>query len=127
MDAEIERYIAEPVQIRSPLMWWKHYEQRFPSLATLARKILCVMGTSVPSERVFSTAGLTVTKRRANLSADAIDEIIFLNKALNSSSSESVTKGQIDIQVKKEPEPDDDVQLPTENENEDLPDLPCLY
>ena len=76
--AEMERYISEPVQIRNPLMWWKHYEQRFPNLSKLARKILCVMGTSVPSERVFSVAGLAVTKTRARLSADVLDETIFL-------------------------------------------------
>ena len=63
-------------------MWWKHYEKGFPNLFKLARKVLCVMGTSVPSERTFSQAGLTVTKTRAKLSLDVVDEVIFLNKSL---------------------------------------------
>ena len=57
LDTEIERFVTEPMQIRSPLMWWKHYEERFPSLVVLARKFLSVIGTSVPSERVCSVAG----------------------------------------------------------------------
>ena len=57
LDAEIERYLVEPVQIRNPLIWWKHYESRFATLYKLARKVLCIMGTSVPSGRAFSQAG----------------------------------------------------------------------
>ena len=32
-----------------PLRWWKGEEGRFPNLACLACKYLCVCGTSVPS------------------------------------------------------------------------------
>lgn len=47
---EMLRYQAEPVLIRNPFEWWRHYAKRFPTLAKLARKFLCIMGTSVPSE-----------------------------------------------------------------------------
>ena len=102
ISAEMERYITEPVQIRNPLMWWKHYEQRFPNLSKLARKILCVMGTSVPSERVFSVAGLAVTKTRARLSADVLDETIFLNKILEDSSKDIEGDCKVEINIKQE-------------------------
>ena len=82
-EEELVRYQAEPVLIRNPLDWWKHYEKTFPTLGRLAKKFLCVMGTSIPSERVFSIAGLTVTSNRAKLDAEVVDEIIFLNKILD--------------------------------------------
>ena len=111
LDAEIDRYIAEPVQIRDPLMWWKHYQYRFPSLAMLARKFLCVMGTSVPSERVFSVAGLTITKTRAKLDANVVDEIII--KQEPEASTSTCERQGLD-------EEDDDY-------DDDYPTLPTLY
>ena len=128
IEAEIERYIAEPVQIRNPLMWWKHYEKKFPNLSKLARKVLCVMGTSVPSERAFSQAGLTVTKTRAKLSPDVVDEFIFLNKSLKNDPDLSVPafkkiKVEQGMDIRTEPELEVD-----ENEDEDEePPLPNLY
>jgi len=40
-----------------PLKWWKNHEHLYPHFAMLAQRYLAVPGTSVPSERVFSTAG----------------------------------------------------------------------
>ena len=37
--------------------WWEHEEQKFPNLKCLARKYLCICGTSVPSERLFLRGG----------------------------------------------------------------------
>ena len=77
---EIEYYIKECVAIPNPLNWWKLNSAKFPSLARLARSYLAMPATEVPSERVFSVAGLTVTKLRATLDPDNVDKIIFLHK-----------------------------------------------
>jgi len=41
---------------------------------------LCIPATSTPSERCFSTAGLTVTEKRANLDPDTIEKLIFIKE-----------------------------------------------
>ncbi|KAJ8341202.1 hypothetical protein SKAU_G00334930 [Synaphobranchus kaupii] len=65
-----------------PLAWWKSNECKYPHIAMMARRYLAVPGTSVPSERVFSTAGDIVTAKRSTLSPDNVDILIFLKKNL---------------------------------------------
>ena len=79
VETEVARYIAEPQRRDGPLKWWKMNGHRFPHLQKLARIFLCRPSTSVPSERLFSAAGLTVTKGRARLDPDTVDWLLFLH------------------------------------------------
>ncbi|KAL3046107.1 hypothetical protein OYC64_004170 [Pagothenia borchgrevinki] len=63
-----------------PLDWWRVNETKYERLAQLARSYLCVPATSVPSERVFSAAGLILNRLRSRLHPDHVDQLIFLNK-----------------------------------------------
>ncbi|XP_041372152.1 E3 SUMO-protein ligase ZBED1-like [Gigantopelta aegis] len=63
-----------------PLVWWKGHQWQFPLLSQLAKKWLCIPATSVPPERVFSTAGDIVTAQRAVLNLEVVDMLIFLKK-----------------------------------------------
>jgi hypothetical protein len=65
------------------LEWWKMDASRFPLLAVTARSLLCVPATSTASERLFSTAGLTVSKLRNSLKPENFDALVFLNKNFN--------------------------------------------
>ena len=82
---ELHDYLTETVRIENPLKWWQINEGRYPKLAKLAKVYLAVPATSVPSERTFSVAGQTVSKLRASLDSESVDQIIFLNKNLKES------------------------------------------
>ena len=68
---------------KKPLDWWKEHGREYPILAKLAMRYLCVPGTSVPSERVFSTAGDIVTAQRSSLTSEHVDQLLFLHKNLH--------------------------------------------
>jgi hypothetical protein len=52
--------------------------QQYPVWASLACDYLSVMATSVSSERAFSAAALTVTKRRNRLKGDIVEALQVL-------------------------------------------------
>ena len=83
---EVDRYLAQKAiatnSTISILDYWKRHSECYPSLASLAKCLLCVPATSVPAEKVFSIAGLTISQQRSSLSPDNADMLIFLQKNL---------------------------------------------
>ena len=80
--AELSNYfqdICPPLHF-DPMTWWKANDSKYPRLAKLANTYLGVPATSVPSERVFSAAGLIVNRLRTRLHPEHVDMLIFLNK-----------------------------------------------
>ena len=52
-----------------------HLAPRYPTWASLARDYLAVMASSVSSECAFSSAGITVSKRRNQLKGDIVEAL----------------------------------------------------
>jgi hypothetical protein len=67
----------------NPLEWWLQREERYPTVAHLVRRFLCIPATSAPSERVFSQAGLTIANARARMLPDLADDLVFLHGAMH--------------------------------------------
>lgn len=63
-----------------PLLWWNVNSHKFPYLSKLAAKVLVVQGTSVASERIFSTAGNIKDEKRNRLDGETVNHLLFLNK-----------------------------------------------
>ena len=80
----LEKYLSIPMldAEEEPLPWWKENEKTFPMLARMARKYLCVCGTSSASEHLFSSSGQLVTHLRSHLNLDKVDMLVFLSKNL---------------------------------------------
>jgi len=54
-------------QSEDPLIWWKLNQHRFHTLSRLAQKYLTMQATSVPAERLFSKAGMIITRKCTTL------------------------------------------------------------
>ena len=80
--AEISRFKAEPSMAvtSDPFKWWAGRSSSFPILHEVALSYLFIPGTSVASERVFSSAGDIINKKRCALHPDNADILIFLHK-----------------------------------------------
>ncbi|KAL7839608.1 hypothetical protein SRHO_G00262660 [Serrasalmus rhombeus] len=59
VEQEVLMYFGEhPLSKKeNPLTWWEKNAACYPTLAELARSLLCIPATSTPSERLFSAAG----------------------------------------------------------------------
>lgn len=63
----------------SSLQWWSHHRSRYPSLVPVVRMLFGVPATSVPSERLFSKAGLVISDRRSRLSPLHAEQQCFMS------------------------------------------------
>ena len=67
---EVRSYLEEPLIQRAadPLGWWETKASVYPRLVNVMARRLCIVATSVPSERVFSKTGQIITERRNRIS-----------------------------------------------------------
>lgn len=77
---EINKYIQEPLlnRMEDPLLWRHARKSVYPILYKYVLKRLNIVATSVPCERIFSKAGLTLTNRRRRLKATKVSQLLFI-------------------------------------------------
>lgn len=65
------------------MAWWKINSHLYPSLAPLARQVMCIPASSADSERLFSQAKLVNSDRRGRLGPSIVSDLIFLKSVLS--------------------------------------------
>jgi hypothetical protein len=63
--------------------WWRANRNVYPKHANAARRLLAIPATSAPCERLFSTGGRILEKRRASLSPESVRDIVLVHDNLN--------------------------------------------
>ena len=61
---------------------WEEMKCVYPKLYALAQKYWFLIGTCVPSERLFSKAGTIVIEKRNRLTTKRLSKLLFLNSVL---------------------------------------------
>ena len=64
----------------STLEWWKNHAKEFPGLWDLAMRSLSLPPSTTSCERLFSTAGWIITKRRSRLAPELVEALVVLKK-----------------------------------------------
>ena len=83
-EAELASYQAER-KLKTdgcPFGWWRDRRESYPYLSRLARKYLSVQATSTPAERVMSSMGIVLEKKRQSMTGELFSEIMFLSDTL---------------------------------------------
>lgn len=80
-DIELEQYLdLEEIQrFDDPLDYWLGVKKTFPNLSIMALNYLSLLATSIPSERLFSTAGKIRTETRNKLLPKHVNMLVFLS------------------------------------------------
>ena len=82
----VDMYLKEPVLARSerihPFTYWLGKKTLWPCLVDLACKYLSIPPSSVPSERLFSSAADIVSQERNRILPDKAEMLLFLKKNL---------------------------------------------
>ena len=64
------------------LDWWRLNQAKYPDLAKLARKYLCIQGSSTAAERVMSTMGIILNKKRLSMTDENFSEMMYLSDCI---------------------------------------------
>lgn len=84
---DFRNYLSQPVEDLKkcgPLKYWEcHKDTIYKKIRTLAYHYFCIVGTSVPSEHLFSIAANIATPSRNRLSGERLNKLIFLKSLEN--------------------------------------------
>ncbi|CAI6365112.1 unnamed protein product [Macrosiphum euphorbiae] len=80
-DQMVMQYLGTPVinLSQDPIETWEEMKTVYPQLYNESQKMFCILATSVPSERLFSKAGATLSKERNRLLGKRLSKLLFLN------------------------------------------------
>ncbi|KAF8661542.1 hypothetical protein HU200_056963 [Digitaria exilis] len=90
-DSELSRYLADKREKRTKefdiLDYWKVSSNKYPVLSLLAKDVLAVPASTVPSESAFSTGGRIIDPLRCSLSTNTVEALICSQSWLHTSQS----------------------------------------
>ncbi|KAM0908961.1 hypothetical protein ACQ4PT_015049 [Festuca glaucescens] len=79
---ELDQYLKEQLTSRKEkvdmLHWWKTKSEIYPVLSKIARDVLAIPASTVPSESAFSTGGPVISDYRSSLAPTTVESLICL-------------------------------------------------
>ncbi|KAJ8457093.1 hypothetical protein ONZ45_g18454 [Pleurotus djamor] len=109
---ELKAYLDSPLEleITDVVRWWGHHSSQYPTLARIARDYLAIQGSATPSERAFSSAGITGTARRNRLTPKIFEALQILKAAYRNGHVSATEEAQNNLEVSLMYD-DDDVDM----------------
>ena len=82
MRSQLQAFRKEPLAKKgtNPLHWWADHRTIYPVLWKLIQVVFCMPGSQIDIERIFSIAGHLTANRRANMGAELLAQLIYINQ-----------------------------------------------
>ncbi|KAJ7978967.1 zinc finger BED domain-containing protein DAYSLEEPER-like [Quillaja saponaria] len=93
MKSELDQYLDESLLPRVPdfdvLGWWKLNKLKYPTLSKMARDILTVPVSTVPSDSIFDTKGKEMDQYRSSLRPETVEALVCAKDWMQYGSAEA--------------------------------------
>ncbi|CAN1135924.1 Zinc finger BED domain-containing protein RICESLEEPER 3 [Linum perenne] len=99
LKADREPYDPKAQQMFDILGWWKTKDVKYLVLSDIARDILVVPISTVPSESAFSTCGKVLNSFRSSLSPKIVEAVVCFGDWMRSSNFSSIQDEEDDLNV----------------------------
>ncbi|XP_066338653.1 uncharacterized protein [Miscanthus floridulus] len=101
-NSEYDRYLRDDLfpcvdESLDILNWWKMHASKYPTLAAMARDILAVTASTVPSESAFSTSGRIINDHRTRLAGSTVEALLCFQDWLRTAGSSYLDIISIDL------------------------------
>ncbi|CAN1848269.1 Putative AC transposase [Linum perenne] len=99
LNADREPYDPKAQHMFDILGWWKTKDVKYPVLSDIARDVLAIPISTVPSESAFSTGGRVLDSFRSSLSPKIVEAVICCGDWMRSSKFSSIQDEEDDLNV----------------------------
>lgn len=91
---ELEQYLNSGAEaVADVALWWgTQSDEKYPTLKRIARDYLPIQGSATPSERAFSSGGITDCLRRNSLTTEIFEGLQILKSAYRNGHISAVTQ-----------------------------------
>lgn len=79
LEFELARFVNINEPLPDVLGFWRAEETNFPTMAAIAKVLLCMPATSAASESAFSVAGALISSKTASLEPLRARKILFIH------------------------------------------------
>jgi len=113
VEAEVDRYLSDPVMETSPLQFWQVWyfsiqylilwvitsnsiqdaKHRYPKIFPVAMDVIPIQASSVPCERVFSSGKETMAPRRCRIKPALMEKLQMLKYGIRNQAQLNFTEG----------------------------------
>uniref|UniRef100_J3N883 HAT C-terminal dimerisation domain-containing protein n=1 Tax=Oryza brachyantha TaxID=4533 RepID=J3N883_ORYBR len=92
-EKELDKYLEEEVVSIGDddfdiLQYWKIFSTKYPVLAQMARDVLAIPASTVPTESAFSTGGRVISDYRSSLHGETVQALICLQDWIKAEDSQ---------------------------------------